>query len=205
MPRSVETTVRLSRTFLLLSEVSGVSTTDVTFERRFWPRVDKAGPTNTRRPELGPCWIWTGSRSRDQSGVTYGQTSYCGRRTGAHRASFLAHGGVVPTGYDVMHLCDVKPCVRPSHLTAGTRSENLLDGFASPANQGVCAGENNGRARLSWNDVHAIRSAPRIYGYQAQLAKTYAVNQVQISHTIRGSRWPESRCPIHAAPAEVAA
>jgi hypothetical protein len=28
---------------------------------RYWPQVDKNGPTV--RPELGPCWIWTGASS----------------------------------------------------------------------------------------------------------------------------------------------
>lgn len=31
-----------------------------TYEQRFWAKVDKNGPVV--RPELGPCWIWTGNR-----------------------------------------------------------------------------------------------------------------------------------------------
>lgn len=172
-------------------------------DRRFWARVDKNGPVNTRRPELGRCWIWTGSRYQHKGRRTYGQTSYQGRRTTAHRASFLMHGGVIADGLDVMHACDTKPCVRPTHLTTGTRTENLLDGFANPANRGVCAGENNGRARLTWNDVHAIRSATGLN--QAELAARYGVSQPQMSGILRGRKWPESSCPIHGTQAEVAA
>ena len=171
-------------------------------ERRFWDRVDKDGPTNTRRPELGPCWIWTGTRSTDKTGLTYGQTSYLGKRMGAHRASFLMHGGTVPAGKEVMHACDTKPCVRPDHLSAGTRSENLFDGFAAPKNQGVCAGENNGRARLTWDDVHEIRRLRAAGASQPDLARRYGVHQVQISHIIRGTRWPEAKCPVHGELAE---
>jgi len=140
---------------------------------------------------------------RDATGETYGQMTYRGKRMGAHRASFLMHGGTVPDGFDVMHWCDVKPCVRPDHLSAGTRTENLLDGFASPANRGVCAGENNGRARLTWDDVHAIRAARGLN--QPALAALYGVSQVQISHILRGTRWPESTCPIHGTVKEEAA
>jgi hypothetical protein len=151
------TTIRVEPPILQLPEVvgsgGGVVHGRPTDERRFWERVTKDGPVNTRRPELGPCWIWTGSRYQDKTGLTYGQTTYRGKRMGAHRASFLMHGGVIPDGLDVMHACDVKPCVRPSHLSAGTRTENLLDGFASPANRGVCAGPNNGRARASSKDL----------------------------------------------------
>jgi hypothetical protein len=166
-------------------------------ERRFWARVDKNGPVNPRRPELGPCWIWTGSRYTDKTGVTYGQTSYGGRRMTAHRASFLMHGGTVQPHFDVMHFCDTKPCVRPDHLSAGTRSENLYDGFAAPKNRGVCAGENNGRARLTWDDVHTIRALLAAGSKQADLANRYGVNPVQVSHIARGTRWPEAKCPVH--------
>lgn len=173
-------------------------------EHRFWSRVDKNGPINSRRPELGPCWIWTGSAySNPKTGErTYGQTTYAGKRTGAHRASFLLHGGTVPDGYDVMHACDTKSCVRPSHLSAGTRSENLLDGFASPANRGVCAGENHGRARLTWAILHTIRAALATGASQADLAREYGVTQSHISHIANGKRWPEDTCPVHGVAAE---
>jgi hypothetical protein len=194
--------VRVWQTKLLLSETRGVDPTSVPDdrtpqERRFWARVNWNGPVNPRRPELGPCWLWTGSCYGDSTGRTYGQTSYNGKRMGAHRASFLMHGGVVPDGHDVMHRCDTKACVRPDHLTAGTRTENLLDGFAAPRNQGVCAGENNGRARLTWDDVHAIRSAPRVYGSIPILAAQYGVSAGQINQIRSGRKWPESKCPTH--------
>lgn len=166
---------------------------------RFWRRVNKDGPTNTRRPELGPCWLWTGSHGEDKHGQpTYGQIMVASKRMGAHRFSFLLHGGTVPDGLEIMHACDTKLCCRPSHLSAGTRSQNLLDGFAAPANQGVCAGENNGRARLTWTDVHAIRAARAAGATQPDLARRYGVSQVQIHHIERGKRWPESKCPVHA-------
>lgn len=174
-------------------------------ERRFWARVDKNGPTNTRRPQLGPCHLWTGSCYTDKGQRSYGQTSYNGKRMGAHRASFLMHGGVIPDGYDVMHDCDTKPCVRFEHLKAGTRSENLYDGFRAPSNQGVCAGENNGRARLTWDDIHTIRAALRSGALQADLASRYDVSPVQISHISRGTRWPEAKCPVHGALSEAVA
>jgi hypothetical protein len=28
---------------------------------RFWKKVDKNGPVPAHRPELGPCWLWTGA------------------------------------------------------------------------------------------------------------------------------------------------
>jgi hypothetical protein len=34
-----------------------------TIEDRFWSYVDKNGPVSEHRPDLGPCWIWTGSKT----------------------------------------------------------------------------------------------------------------------------------------------
>lgn len=28
----------------------------------FWPKVDLNGPIPEHRPELGPCWVWTGHK-----------------------------------------------------------------------------------------------------------------------------------------------
>lgn len=147
------------------------------------------------RVDPSGCWIWTGSRYTQFGKPTYGQTSYNGKRMGAHKASYLVHVGPIPEGLDVMHSCNVKACVNPAHLSTGTRSQNLLDGFA--AHPGVCAGENNGRARLTWDDVHAIRAAGKAGTLQRELAARYGVTQAQISQILRGSRWPESKCPVH--------
>ena len=158
---------------------------------RFWSRVNKDGPTNTRRPDLGPCWLWTGSRYTQKGRKTYSQVTYEGRRITAHRASYLMHGGIVPDGHDIMHRCDTKPCVRPDHLTTGTRSENLRDGFANPANKGVCAGENNGRARLTWDDVHNIRRALETGGRTHELAAIYGLHPSYVTAIKAGRKWSE--------------
>jgi hypothetical protein len=35
----------------------------LTTEQRFWAKVHKNGPVPARRPELGPCWVWTGNHT----------------------------------------------------------------------------------------------------------------------------------------------
>lgn len=145
------------------------------------------------------CWLWTGTFYTQFGKPTYGQFWFNGRRMGAHVVSYLMHAGPIPTGLDCMHSCDTKACVNPAHLSPGTRTQNLLDFFA--AHPGVCAGENNGRARLTWDDVHAIRAALKNGAKQPELARIYGVHQVQISHIARGTRWPESSCALHSAEA----
>lgn len=89
----------------------------VTVEEWFWTFVDK---TDT-------CWLWTGKLA----GRGYGQVSakVDGRWTMvyAHRVSYERHHGPIPAGMEVLHSCDVPNCVRPDHLSVGTRRQNMMD------------------------------------------------------------------------------
>ena len=113
-------------------------------EVRFWAKVNKNGPVPRHRPELGPCWVWTGARSSDG----YGSIRIDGRTLGVHRASFLAAGGELSAGPEVCHHCDNRPCVRPSHLFSGTHLDNVRDMHAK------------GRARKATGDANASRLYP---------------------------------------------
>ena len=78
------------------------------------------GPTVI--PELGPCWLWTGSVNAHG----YGQVSDSdkGRPEGTHRVAFEDANGPIGAGLELDHLCEVKTCVRPSHLEAITKAEH---------------------------------------------------------------------------------
>lgn len=92
-------------------------------EQRFWVKVDKDGPLPPSVPNLGACWVWTAGIN---PGTGYGQFApKHGTQTGAHRFSFELANGSIPDGFEVHHKCFVRRCVRPEHLEALTRADNL--------------------------------------------------------------------------------
>jgi hypothetical protein len=72
----------------------------------------------TRYEEVEGHWLWTGPLFS----TGYGQISQ-GRI--AHRWFYEHFVGPIPDGYEIDHLCLIRHCVKPAHLEAVTRAENL--------------------------------------------------------------------------------
>lgn len=66
------------------------------------------------------CWLWTGALSDGG----YARLCVNNRDTRAHRASYEAYVGPIPSGMQIDHLCRVRRCINPSHLEPVTGSEN---------------------------------------------------------------------------------
>lgn len=99
---------------------------DRTVEERFWPRVNKNGPVPEQRPEIGPCWVWTGTKL--SSG--YGIISIDGRTHRTHRLAFEWLVGEIPEGLEIDHLCRNRACCRPTHLEPVTGAVNIRRGVS---------------------------------------------------------------------------
>ena len=156
----------------------------LSFDVRFWEKVDKSGPIQDHCPQRGPCWIW--KASLDGSG--YGWFSDKSKMIRAHRTSWRLVRGAIPDSLQVLHHCDNRRCVNPNHLFLGTNADNISDRMSKGRKSGA-AGTKNGRAKLSVDDVHGIRKRLISGDRQIDIAKDYGVSQGSISWISRGQHW----------------
>lgn len=140
---------------------------------RFWSKVEK---TST-------CWLWKGATAKG-----YGILRTSHHNENAHRVSWQLHFGPIPIGSEVCHKCDVRNCVRPSHLFLGTRSENLLDASRKGRLEGrnVGRGERHGSHKLTDKQVLEIRAAK---GTHRAIAKAFGIGKSTVGGIKRGTAW----------------
>src|SRR3990167_8808395 len=103
-----------ARQLSLLDEAIGnIRDMQCPLRKRFWLRVQKGRS----------CWEWQGGIT--QSG--YGRFHCMNDEIPAHRISYLLTKGDIPRQLLVLHHCDNKRCVRPTHLFVGTTTDNMRD------------------------------------------------------------------------------
>lgn len=104
-------------------------------DERFWGYVDFNGPTPSRHPALGRCWLWTGFVD-PRTG--YGQHGVGRNPKPAHTWGYERYIAPIPEGMEPDHLCRNRTCVRfLGHLEPVTRSENLRRAFAARFAEGL--------------------------------------------------------------------
>jgi hypothetical protein len=118
-------------------------------EERLEAYTDRNGPIPDYAPQLGPCWLWTGTKTR----LGYGQISSGPHRTNyAHRLIYARATGSMPR-LELDHLCRVPSCVNPAHLEPVTHRTNQLRSplMEAERNKRFCV---NGHDRTGRNEVH---------------------------------------------------
>jgi hypothetical protein len=145
---------------------------------RFWAKVEI--PTD---PDA--CWIWIGSL--DPNG--YGQVMLDGRPRKAHRVSwFLAHGRW-PERL-ALHRCDVRACVKLSHLFEGDQKANMADAAAKGRIVGWPKGHRPSTTKLTQKQIDEIRARYANGERQIDLASDFGVVQSHVSAIVRRKLWP---------------
>ena len=157
---------------------------------RYWSRVVVAVDPDA-------CWLWRGTR--DSSG--YGQLRNDeGRIVSTHRVAWMLEGGSIPDGLQVLHTCEDRYergdrthrcCVNPRHLKLGTNADNVADRIRT-GHEADHAGEANGRAKLTVEDVRVIRRELAAGADMAALAQRFGVTHGAIWFIDKGLTWRDA-------------
>jgi len=145
-----------------------------TQEERFLAHIEKSEG----------CWFWTGCVEHNG----YGRVKINGKKLSAHRWSYELHYGGIPVGMCVLHKCDNRLCVRPSHLFLGTQQDNTDD--MRRKGRRTQQGETHGRAKVTEAQVLEMRKIFKAGGVtQTALAKRYGLHPVYLHQILIGKRW----------------
>lgn len=159
----------------------------MTAEERFWAKVDKSGE----------CWLWTSAISPGGYGAFWLDKAH--RATRAHRLSYEWAHGPIPRGMFICHHCDVRACVNPDHLFAGTAMDNMRDRGEKGRTARVL-GEKHHHAIVSDATATAVVLAMRRGIKARRLAAITGLPLPLVYKLGNGRRWS----PIHGYAAEVA-
>lgn len=129
------------------------------------------------------CWPWLGHV--EENG--YGRFYLKGRMMWAHRAAYILFVGPVPSGAMVRHLvCDNPPCCNPAHLAPGSHLQNVRDSVTKLRHT---FGERNGAARLTDDQVRAIKAELSAGRLHRLIAEDHGVSRSLVSRIGRRERW----------------
>lgn len=142
-------------------------------EERFWSKVRKADG----------CWEWTGAKIPQG----YGQLSVDGKLCRVHRLSYILANGFIPAGLLVLHRCDNRGCVRPSHLFLGTQTDNMRDAVRKDRWEPKVRGSRNGNVKLKEDDIVKMR-AMRGISY-VELGRRFGITESTARWIMSGQGW----------------
>lgn len=122
------------------------------------------------------------------NGSGYGQfwINEKGMNVQAHRVVYELAIGPISEGMCVLHRCDNKICVNPSHLFLGSQADNIRD---KTLKDRQVKGENHPHAKLRVLEVEQIRQLYRQGEHQLELARQFQISQASVSDIIRGRTW----------------
>lgn len=143
----------------------------------------------------GHCWTWSGRINADGYGVFWVN----GKTARAHRYSYELHKGPIGDSV-VMHSCDNTRCVRPDHLSLGTQADNVADRVSkkrsaygkrnwTSRHPETVRGSRNGHAKLTEDDVVAMRKARANGATYKTLMQLFGVCKSQVSNVCRIAQW----------------
>lgn len=128
------------------------------------------------------CLIWPYGKNDEG----YGHIRIGRGRATAHRLACIHRNGPPPTPrHQAAHSCGNVACCNPFHLRWATARENSADRVGHGTD---CRGENNGRAKLTAENVMEIRSLGSELT-QAVIAERFGIERSVVSRIISKKAW----------------
>jgi HNH endonuclease len=123
------------------------------------------------------CLVWRGGT--DKQG--YGRFRIGGRHgpvIGAHRVAWECAHGPIPADRMVLHSCDNRRCIHPTHLRLGTHQENMDD----------MTERGRGHTKLTNHQVLEIWGFSMERKNKKELASEYGISGGSLDAILRGDR-----------------
>lgn len=137
--------------------------------------------TTTPCIETTACRNWFG----------YGIVRREGRAVRHHRWIYALANGLTLAdldGLEIRHRCDNPGCINPSHLIAGSHTDNMRD-MAERGRNRQPKGERNGRAKLTEGTVAEIRSLVAAGVPHREIASHVGIDKSQVSRVATRKIW----------------
>jgi hypothetical protein len=119
-----------------------------------------------------------------------------GRPVKAHRRAWELARGPIPEGMSVLHRCDNRICVEPTHLFLGDAADNMRDMAAKGRAAGSRRrGERHPMVKLSDEQVRTIRARcvrHGRYGNSRWLAEEFGVSLTTVQNIVVGKERREA-------------
>lgn len=133
-------------------------------------------------PLSKPCILYIGTLTRKGYGAL--PSARHGTRK-AHRVAYIETYGAIPTGLHILHHCDIRNCIEPTHLYAGTNLDNIKDRVARGRSY-IQQGESGANHKLTEIEALEILASNES---QRSLARRYRVTQGCISKLKLRKTW----------------
>lgn len=145
-------------------------------EKRFWSKVQIT--------DLFSCWTWVACRNKDG----YGIMQINNKSTLAHRTAWELCNGPIPARTCVLHKCDNRSCINPSHLFLGSQQDNITD-MMNKGRHVASKGEHSGVSKLTEKDVLAIRSLKQQRITNESIAAKFGISQSTVYKIASRATW----------------